>query len=243
MTEAAPAPAPQATEVATVEQVSTTTQVQSVPTTQLQSLPEEELTKLSVLHETVNGQPVDSVIDKPTEAQTTTQPQTSNDDGFVDFAKDNNIPQEIKEMFGNSKVSKDFFNKIQQISSPEAFTKDILNTYGDNAGNVLKGFREFSNDTFTKEEQQAINQLPSSVKLGYIKLFERAQREIDSLKKQYGVNNSYSPPKPTPQDYRNRFNEITKILMSNNNLTQDQYSNLNKERLAMASKLSNNNRR
>ena len=171
----------------------------------------------------------------------TTNNTTINDDNYINF--ETSGLEEYKDIFKNSKIStadfEKFSNKLMQTTTEEAFSDNMIKTYGDKAENVLEDFREITDDIFTDQEKDSLNRWPANYKMMLIKMGNAFNNKFNKLKTNYGLTTEELTAKPETSSLnaKERFEELTKKLINNDYKSLDEYNKLIQERLQVANYL------
>lgn len=156
---------------------------------------------------------------------------------YVDFSNDELSP--FRDTFLNSKISVEdygkFEEKIKELSSPKEFSKEMINTYGENAPEVLRNYQQLTNDIFTPEEKDLLNKLPSCYKTLMVKMGKSLGERYDKLKEDYGITTEETTaiPEHNQQNLEERFSKLTEQLL-NGKLSAEEYQRIKQERLEIA---------
>lgn len=156
---------------------------------------------------------------------------------YVDFSNDELSP--FRDTFLNSKISVEdygkFEEKIKELSSPKEFSKEMINTYGENAPEVLRNYQQLTNNIFTAEEKDLLNKLPSYYKTLMVKMGKSLGERYNKLKEDYGITTEETTaiPEHNQQNLEERFSKLTEQLL-NGKLSAEEYQRIKQERLEIA---------
>lgn len=128
----------------------------------------------------------DEMTGTPTEETTETEEETERSnlydntdnettDAEVDYVNfEDEELTEFKDIFKDSKITKaefdNFREKIEEKASAKQFNRDMVEIYGENAPQVLSDYQKLTNDIFTPEEKETLNNLPSIYKILLVKM-------------------------------------------------------------------------
>ena len=171
-------------------------------------------------------------------AENETHTNTNDETDYVDFESDEF--SKYKDIFKGSKISKEdlnnFIEKINESASAEVFSDDMEKTYGNNAEDALSTYREMTDDIFTDEEKDFLNQCPSDFKMLLVKLGNAFNDKYTRLQKEYGLTTQEITAKPENNSLnaKEKFRELTNKIINNDYKSMDEYNSLIKERLKIA---------
>ena len=157
---------------------------------------------------------------------------------YINFESEELTP--YKDVFKNSKISKEDFERfksgIEKLSGEEAFSKEMIEIYGDDAENALNSYRKLTDDIFTEEEKETLNKCPYYVKTMLVKMGNSFGEKYKKLQKEYGLTTQETVAKPeiTGNNAKEKFRELTNRIINNDYRSMEEYNNIIDERLKIA---------
>ena len=146
---------------------------------------------------------------------------------------------EFKDVFKDSKIStadyENFKAKIDEMASVKQFSKDMMEIYGEDAPQVLNDYQKLTNDIFTSEEKEILNNLPSTYKTLMVKMGKALGEKQHKLMEDYGVvqQETQAIPETNGINAEERFSKLTEKLL-NGKLTAEEDLKIRQERLELA---------
>lgn len=111
----------------------------------------------------------------------------------------------------------------------------MIEIYGEDAPQVLNDYQKLTNDIFTPEEKEILNNLPSTYKTLMVKMGKALGDRQNKLMEEYGVLNQETQaiPEVSKVNAEEKFSKLTEQLL-NGRLTAEEDSRIRQERLELA---------
>ena len=156
---------------------------------------------------------------------------------FIDFNKEEEF-KEYEDIFKNSKISKEEYNKFKEkilkSTSPEEFTKELIEDYGENYKKEIELFRETTKDMYPEDIKRKIETYPAEIKSLLLATVNKMARDMETLKKEYGVQTTtLSTTEGNKNIAKEEFEKLT-LQLVNNDYKPEQYENIIKRRVELA---------